>query len=103
MKEIQWRDSTPESVRQAGTPSAAKENLRLHGVAYTPMTANKHTTLFDGGVMKQVTTPLQVVADDDTQEVQLLNLYPDIRSRAAEPNGTMHAGHTAHQGKPYCL
>ena len=53
--------------------------------------------------MKQVTTPLQVVADDDTQEVQLLNLYPDIRSRAAEPNGTMHAGHTAHQGQPYCL
>ena len=64
MKEIQWRDSTPESVRQTGTPSAAKENLRLHGVAYTPMTANKHTTLFDGGVVKQVTTPLQVVADD---------------------------------------
>ena len=85
MKEIQWRDPTPESVRQTGTPSAAKENLRLHGVAYTPMTANKHTTLFDGGVMK------------------LLNLYPDIRSRAAEPNGTMHAGHTAHQGQPYCL
>lgn len=79
MKEIQWRDSTPESVRQTGTPSAAKENLRLHGVEYTPMTANKHTTLFDGGVVKQVTTPLQVVADDDTQEVQLLNLYPDIR------------------------
>ena len=103
MKEIQWRDPTPESVRQTGTPSAAKGNLRLHGVAYTPMIANKHTTLFDGGVMKQVTTPLQVVADDDTQEVQLLNLYPDIRSRAAEPNGTMHAGHTAHQGQPYCL
>ena len=103
MKEIQWRDSTPESVRQTGTPSAAKENLRLHGVEYIPMTANKHTTLFDGGVVKQVTTPLQVVADDDTQEVQLLNLYPDIRSRAAEPNGTMHAGHTAHQGQPYCL
>ena len=53
MKEIQWRDSTPESVRQTGTPSAAKENFRLHGVAYTPMTANKHTTLFDGGVVKQ--------------------------------------------------
>ena len=72
MKEIQWRDSTPESVRQAGTPSAAKENLRLHGVAYTTMTANKHTTLFDSGVVNQITTPLQVVADDDTQEVQLL-------------------------------
>ena len=79
MKEIQWRDSTPESVRQTGTPSAAKENLRLYGVAYTTMTENKHTTLFDGGVVKQVTTPLQVGADDDTQEVQLLNLYPDIR------------------------
>ena len=43
------------------------------------MIANKHTTLFDGGVANQITTPLQVVADDDTQEVQLLNLYPDIR------------------------
>lgn len=42
------------------------------------MIANKHTTLFDGGVANQITTPLQVVADDDTQEVQLLNLYPDI-------------------------
>ena len=62
------------------------------------MIANKHTTLFDGGVANQITTPLQVVADDDTQEVQLLNLYPDIRSRAAEPNGTMHAGHTARHG-----
>ena len=87
MKEIQWRDSTPESVRQTGTPSAAKENLRLHGVAYTPMTANKHTTLFDGGVVKQVTTPLQVVADDDTQEVQLLNLYPDIRYQTIDGFG----------------
>ena len=87
MKEIQWRDSTSESVRQTGTPSAAKENLRLHGVAYTPMTANKHTTLFDGGVVKQVTTPLQVVADDDTQEVQLLNLYPDIRYQTIDGFG----------------
>lgn len=42
------------------------------------MIANKHTTLFDGGVANQITTPLQVVADDDTQEVQLLNLYPDM-------------------------
>ena len=87
MKEIQWRDSTPESVRQTGTPSAAKENLRLHGVAYTPITANKHTTLFDGGVVKQVTTPLQVVADDDTQEVQLLNLYPDIHYQTIDGFG----------------
>ena len=87
MKEIQWRDSTPESVRQTGTPSAAKENLRLYGVAYTTMTANKHTTLFDGGVVKQVTTPLQVVADDDTQEVQLLNLYPDIRYQTIDGFG----------------
>ena len=87
MKEIQWRDSPPESVRQTGTPRAAKENLRLHGVEYTPMTANKHTTLFDGGVVKQVTTPLQVVADDDTQEVQLLNLYPDIRYQTIDGFG----------------
>ena len=87
MKEIQWRDSTPESVRQTGTPSTAKENLRLHGVAYTTMTANKHTTLFDGGVVKQVTTPLQVVADDDTQEVQLLNLNPDIRYQTIDGFG----------------
>ena len=87
MQEIQWRDSTPESVRQTGTPSAAKQNLRLHGVEYTPMTANKHTTLFDGGVVKQVTTPLQVVADDDTQEVQLLNLYPDIRYQTIDGFG----------------
>ena len=87
MKEIQWRDSTPESVRQTGTPSAAKENLRLHGVAYTPMTANKHTILFDGGVVKQVTTPLQVVADDDTQEVQLLYLYRSCRFGAAADAG----------------
>ena len=42
------------------------------------MIANKHTTLFDSGVVNQITTPLQVVADDDTQEVQLLNLYPDL-------------------------
>ena len=30
------------------------------------MIANKHTTLFDSGVVNQITTPLQVVADDDT-------------------------------------
>ena len=37
--------------------------------------------------MKQVTTPLQVVADDDTQEVQLLNLYPDIRYQTIDGFG----------------
>lgn len=51
------------------------------------MIANKHTTLFDGGVANQITTPLQVVADDDTQEVQLLNLYPDIRYQTIDGFG----------------
>ena len=51
------------------------------------MIANKHTTLFDSGVVNQITTPLQVVADDDTQEVQLLNLYPDIRYQTIDGFG----------------
>ena len=51
------------------------------------MIANKHTTLLDSGVVKQIATPLQVVADDDTQEVQLLNLYPDIRYQTIDGFG----------------
>lgn len=33
MKEIQWRDSTPEFGSADGNTQRAKENLRLHGVA----------------------------------------------------------------------